>query len=112
MRVKVRRWRLSDNAVERLLVSLRGGQNAPQVVQDNQQGGLDGAPMPAVPQNRRHQWLGRQIHPQRKVLIENPAQRGVHRMRGCEVAAEPAVHRDYRALTQFGGLDLIDERIE
>src|ERR1700746_3570608 len=46
------------------------------------------------------------------MLIEYPAQRGVHRMRGCEVAAEPAVHHDYRALTQFGGVDLIDERIE
>jgi len=53
-----------------------------------------------------------QIHPQRQVLIEYPAQRGVHRMRGCEVAAEPAIHHDYRALTQFGGVDLIDERIE
>ena len=53
-----------------------------------------------------------QIHPQRQVLIEYPAQRGVHRMSGCEVAAEPAVHHDYRALTHFGGLDLIDERIE
>jgi len=43
---------------------------------------------------------------QRQVLIEYPAQRGVHRMRGCEVAAEPAVHYDYRALMQFGGVDL------
>ena len=51
-----------------------------------------------------------QIHPQRQVLIEYPAQRGVHRMRGCEVAAEPAVHHDDRAFTQFGGVDLIDER--
>ena len=25
---------------------------------------------------------------------------------------QPTVHHDYRALTQFGGLDLIDERIE
>jgi len=46
------------------------------------------------------------------VLIEYSAQRGVHRMRRCEVAAEPAVHHDYRALAQFGGVDLIDERIE
>jgi len=53
-----------------------------------------------------------QIYPQRQVLIEYPAQGGVHRMRGCEVAAEPAVHHDYGALTQFGGVDLIDERIE
>src|SRR6516225_10487501 len=37
-----------------------------------------------------------QIYPQRQVLIEYPAQRGVHRMRGCEVAAEPAVHQDDR----------------
>ncbi len=43
------------------------------------------------------------------MLIEYPAQRGVHRMRGCEVAAQLAVHHDYRALMQFGGLDLIDE---
>ena len=63
-------------------------------------------------QDRGEEIATRAIHTQRQVLIEYPAQRGVHRMRGCEVAAEPAVHDDYRALTQFGGVDLIDERIE
>src|ERR1700689_4883003 len=33
-------------------------------------------------------------------------------MRGCEAAAEPGGDHDYRPLTQFGGGDLIDERIE
>ena len=43
-----------------------------------------------------------QIYPQCQVLIEYPAQCGVHRMCGCEVAAKPTVHHDYRAFTQFG----------
>jgi hypothetical protein len=34
-----------------------------------------------------------QIHPQRQVLIEYPAQRGVHRMRGCEVRSASGVER-------------------
>ena len=49
-----------------------------------------------------------QIHAQRQVLIEYPPQRGVHGMRGCEIAAESAVHHDYSA-AQFGGVDLVDE---
>ena len=46
--------------------------------------------------------LSGQIHPQRQVLSEHPAQHGVHRMRGCDVAAASVPGR----LTElcFGGV--------
>jgi hypothetical protein len=44
-----------------------------------------------------------QIYPQRQVLIEYPPQRCVHRTSRSEVTAEPTVHHDHLAVTQFGG---------